>query len=312
MPLTVCLASIFENNRDEIIDIYLFYNRLTQEDLNTITTFVRSWKQNIHVFKIDDDYFADAPAFRWTKEAYFRLLMGDLLASSVDRVLYLDVDIIVNKPLTDLYNLDLGDCYIAALREKELEQSTRIRLGLESGKYFQSGVLLCDLKKCRPLLQYANVQDVIGQLKLKGEFTVDQDVINVIFDGKIKEIDPKFNNCEITKFGGNKLNRLLNRVDKKELENTHVFHYSLSKPWNKTFSGSCEFLWYKYLLLSPFKDLYKERFGTLKYRILRSGIGKMVFFKYIDLTPYINNVAKKILKEENYIRLKNFYRQNIK
>ena len=313
MPFTVCLASIFENNREEKINVYLLYDKLSDQEFSIISNFVKSYNQRIDFIKVEDKYFHDAPVFRWTKEAYFRLLMGDILPSTIDRVLYLDVDIIVNKPLKDLYNMDLGDSYMAALREKDLEKTTRVRLGLsESGKYFQSGVLLCDLRKCRLLLRYANVEKVIGYLKLKGEFTVDQDVINVIFDGNIKEIDPKFNNCEITKFGGNKLNRLLNRIDQNELSNTHVFHYSLSKPWNKTFSGSCEFLWNKYLLLSPFKNLYKRKYGSLKYRLLRSGFIKLIFFKYIDLTPHINNFAKNIFKDDKYTRLKNFYRQNIK
>lgn len=42
----------------------------------------------------------------WTIETYFRLLLLDVLPQEIDRLLYIDVDMIVNKPLEELYATD--------------------------------------------------------------------------------------------------------------------------------------------------------------------------------------------------------------
>ena len=179
------------------------------------------------------------------------------------------------------------------------------------GDYFQAGVILFDLIRCRSIINYEKSVEIIKQLGSR-MIAVDQDVINVAFDGKIKAIEENYNNCNITNYNGNNLNRLFNLVDKKEKENTYIFHYATGKPWNNLFSGSCEDLWYKYLKLSPLSYLYYKKYNTLKYKILRLGIIKYFLFLYIFITPIIEKFFRKILPLNNFNKLKEFYRKNIK
>ena len=132
------------------------------------------------------------------------------------------------------------------------------------------------------------------------------------FDGKIKTIKEKYNNYHITNFNAKNLNRIFNYTNKKEIDHTSIFHYATGKPWNNLFSGSCEDIWYKYLLLSPYSYLYKEKFGRLKYKILRSGLIKYFLFLYIHITPFIDNFFKVLLPKKIFFHLKSFYRKNIK
>jgi lipopolysaccharide biosynthesis glycosyltransferase len=134
----------------------------------------------------------------------------------------------------------------------------------------------------------------------------------VAFDGKIKEIDEKYNNCRITNFNGSNINRIFNHIEQRDINNTIVFHYATGKPWNNLFSGSCENIWYKYLSLSPYGYLYKRKFNRPKYKILRLGIFKYVLFLYIHITPIINNLFKILLPKKIFNNLKSFYRKNIK
>lgn len=311
MPLTVGITSVFENNKENKIVIYVFYNNLEKNQENILLNLAKTYNQKINLIKVTDHYFNSAPTPRWSKETYYRLLIVELLPKDLQRILYLDCDIIVNKPLNDLYEIDLDDKYLAATIEKN-DQAARVRLGLNiNGNYYQSGVVLFNINKCRSVLNYEQITRVIKVLGSK-LLIVDQDVINVMFDNKIIPLDQKFNNHDIINFCNNNTNRLFNKIDKKNISETFIFHYVIGKPWNNLYAGSCEDIWYKYLLLSPYKDLYYKKYTKFKYKILRAGIVKLLFYEYIKITPYINNFARKIFPSSLYNVFRDYYRKKIK
>lgn len=311
LPLTVCVTSILENNKEEDVKIFVLQNDFTEKSLNLLNGLTKKYKQEINVIKVADYYYDRVPVLRWSKETYYRLLFDELLPKDLDRILYLDCDTILNKNIEEFYYQDFKNFYLMALIENN-NTEFRERLGLDNrGKYFQAGVLLFNLEKMRPILNYEKSIEIIEKLgdKLK---VVDQDVINIAFDGNIGEIGKRFNNMEITTFYGNNWNRLWNKVDKNEVNDTVIFHYATGKPWNKIFSGSAENIWYKYLKLSPYVFLYDEKYNTLRYKILRTGLMKVLFYEYIHLTPIINNFFLKILSKKRYNKFKNFYRKYVK
>ncbi len=311
LPLTVCLTSLFENNKSEKITVFILFSFLTENQKNILINLANYYKQDLSLIKVSEFYFKDAPTLRWSKEAYYRLLIKELLPKEIDRIIYMDCDTIVNKNLRELYLLDLKEYYLSALKEKNSE-GPRDRLGLNTdGNYFQTGVILFDLNKCRTILNY-EIADILIKKVGNKLLVVDQDIINIIFDGKIKYLNPKYNNCEITNFYGNIFYRLLNKINQKDLNETSILHYSTGKPWNNLFSGSCEEIWNKYLLLSPYKDLYERKYGKLKYKLLRTGLMKVLFYEYIHITPFINEVGKKLFSDRLYSKLKMYYRRNIK
>lgn len=311
VPLTVCLTSILENHKDYDLNFYILQNDFPEKSRNIIKELARNYNKSIHIIDIPNFYYDSVPVLRWSKETYYRLLFNEFLPRDLDRIIYLDSDIIVDKDISNLYNLDLEEYCMAALPETH-NIDIREKLGLNKrGQYFQAGVLLFDLTKCREVINYEKSLEIINKL---GEnlTAVDQDVINIAFDGKIKVINDEFNNSKITAFNGNNFYRLLNFLPKKDIENTRIFHYASGKPWNNLFSGSAEKIWYKYLLLSPYADLYKKKFRSLKYKILRTGIMKYLFFLYTDLTPYIDKFFRKMLSQDKYVKVKDIYRKYIK
>ena len=83
---------------------------------------------------------------------YYRLLAPHLLPEKLDRILYLDPDILVINSLRPLWDTNLDGNLFAAASHTGLTEFAndvnRIRLGTESD-YFNSGVLLMDLSACR-------------------------------------------------------------------------------------------------------------------------------------------------------------------
>ena len=78
--------------------------------------------------------------------------MGKLIPANINRVIYLDSDIIIKGSLDELWAVDLEKCIIAAVTDPIVnnDRSVRekIRLAPES-KYFNTGVLVIDLRHWR-------------------------------------------------------------------------------------------------------------------------------------------------------------------
>ena len=311
MPLTVCLTSLFENNKHRDIDVYILHSPLLEDQKNKMLGLAKSYGQKIHLRLVDEHYFNDAPTFMWTKEAYYRLLISEYLPKELDRILYIDCDTIVNKQLDNLYDMDLGDYCLAAHEEKNRGESNRSLTKLYTrGLYFNTGVIVFSLDKSRDLLNYNRILATIESLG-KGFFMIDETIINIIFDGKIKSIDQKYNDQYITNFNLKLLDRLLGKIDRSKVEQTCIFHFT-NKPWYNLYPGSCEYIWYKYLKLSPYKDLYTNKYSTIKYKVLRMSFVKLLLHEYITFSPKLNKLAATIFPEKIHKKLKDFYMQNIR
>ena len=102
-----------------------------------------------------------------------------------NKVLYLDVDTIVDSDLSELWNWSLGGACLAAKREHESESNRAI-----PDQYFNSGVMLMDLNSIRKL----HLDDrVIKLLKTCRFVFPDQDAINFVFKYRVSFLPNKFN-----------------------------------------------------------------------------------------------------------------------
>ena len=154
-PLRVMLGSLLRNDPGETFEIYAIGDGLLPEDWAALEELCAG-RGRIHPLEVPADLFADAPVARyWTRAMYYRLLAAELLPRSLDRVLYLDPDILVINPVRALYDTDLeGDLMAAATHTGLLAGITdpvnRLRLeNYEAEAYYNSGVLVMDLSAMR-------------------------------------------------------------------------------------------------------------------------------------------------------------------
>ena len=151
-PLRVMLGSLLRNDPGETFEIYAIGDGLLPEDWAALEELCGG-RGRSHPLEVPADLFADAPVARyWTRAMYYRLLAAELLPRSLDRVLYLDPDILVINPVGALYDTDLeGDLMAAATHTGLLAGITdpvnRLRLeNYEAEAYYNSGVLLMDAR----------------------------------------------------------------------------------------------------------------------------------------------------------------------
>lgn len=111
----VMLYSLFYNNQDADIHVYVFHSELTKSDHLAFSLLANAWSQQITLINVDTRLFENLPTTdSWSKETYFRLLMPALLPAEIERFLYLDVDVIVNKSIREFYETDFSgmDCVV--------------------------------------------------------------------------------------------------------------------------------------------------------------------------------------------------------
>lgn len=249
-PLKVMLKSLFFNNPGNIFAIYLIHTDIKEAELADIQQFIADNGQTLNVIKIADDYFDKAPTvFYYTKEMYYRLLAFKLLPEELDRILYLDPDILVLNPVNGLYDLDMQDNFFAAAYHDipAVKKVNKLRLNLyDIDEYYNSGVLLMNLA-----LQRQNIDEhMIFEFVEKNHAKLimpDQDVLNALFAKKIYPLDEKLYNYDARYFRYYKISSNgfcnMNYV----IRNTIFLHFcGKRKPWKQDYSGKFEALYKHY------------------------------------------------------------------
>lgn len=251
-PLQVMLASLFRYETGSV-DVYLFYSRITPENRKKISLCIEKAGARLIEVPVADDFFQNAPIrCHFSKEMYYRVLCSEALPVTLDRILYLDADILIRGSLRQLYEMDFqGKTLIGVIDMIQIRyfqkdyQAHKAELGLsEEDVYINSGVLLINLVKMR---EWNVWQDFIVQLEEKREVLQfpDQDLINIIFRGEIGVAEEIYNYPTIILTASSRLQWLMKGwIREKPL----IVHYQCrSKPWHTDYIGKYYFEYQRYL-----------------------------------------------------------------
>lgn len=192
--LSTALNSLITSNKNNQICIYILttsdldiskFSHLNSDSISIKIINVHDYEKKLsglHTFKQDSICVASTAAL-------IKFELPNIL-HSLDKVLYLDGDIIVRDNIRNLWETDLEGKLIAAVPE-----SGQIYYKHEFVKkvkcYFNSGVMLLDLKSMR----YLNIPSKLIEMKkrLNDSSLIDQNVFNIILDGHVKFLPLKYN-----------------------------------------------------------------------------------------------------------------------
>lgn len=117
LPCKVMLDSLFASNPAETdVTVYLLHSAIPAEKLEELASFCAAFGAALRPIAVDAALFESAPTSkRYPKEMYYRLLSPLILPQEVERVLYLDPDMLIINPLRPLWEMDLyGKAFAAA------------------------------------------------------------------------------------------------------------------------------------------------------------------------------------------------------
>ncbi len=181
---------------------------------------------------------------RWPSIVYARLLLPRLLPPAVDRVVYLDCDMMVRAPIEELYDIDLGGHPIGAVRDalspfiplrRDMVEKRDLFDGAEP--YFNSGMLVIDLAQWRAFDFEAQINALAARIDLN-QLYFDQDLLNFLFQRRWQELPWRWNTIDAHRA--------------HEALNPAILHYtSTSKPWHLlagVFHSTAYARWYRHVM----------------------------------------------------------------
>lgn len=250
--LMVALESIVSNaSNNNNYDFYILTNGLKQENVDKIMIYN---KNNFTLNLVDvTKKIKDISAILhtrdyYTKAIYYRLFIPTLFPN-LDKAIYLDCDIAVTADIAELYSYDVTNNLVGAIADEavsiipEFQAYTKNCLGIYGRKYFNSGVMVMNLKELRAINFETKFFNALTSYKLK--VAPDQDYLNVICKDRVTYIPKTWNKMPFKD----------NNIKYEELK---LIHYNLSnKPWHYEGIEYEEVFW-KYVKQAKLEDVMKK------------------------------------------------------
>ena len=286
----VAMASVLVNTKvPQKIQFYLIDDEIQQENKEKITKTVQNLGGNIEFIKIKNSKLEDCyVSGELSRASYFRLDIANILGESIEKIIYLDCDLLVYDDIEKMWQLDMGGKPVAATCDLGIMASARVRkqknkfIGLPfDAPYFNAGVLIMDLKKWRD----GNYAEAIIALATQNKYpNHDQDALNKFFMNNWQEIPLRW---DVIPPVFNLFLKILNKPDlrKKAIEaklNPAIFHFAGGyKPWEYEIHDGFNDKYYEYLKLTEYKDAKMPQFDkrrknrSIKRQMLRLKMGNM-------------------------------------
>lgn len=249
-PLAVMLKSLAIHHRGTPVRVFVLHRSLLPEDFAALDRAIAEPGLELIDLSAGDSLLSGAPTTdRYPLEMYDRIFAAHYLPKDLDRVIYLDPDLVVTGPLDDLWSLDLGDNWFAAASHvaKGLEKFNAIRLQSETpGPYINSGVLLMNL----PLLRREQeLQPVLDYVEAHRHTLLlpDQDVISALYGDRILRLNPYRYNMTERLFTAALMTPGVELDLDWVRENSRIIHYcGRNKPWKENYLGKLDCFYHQY------------------------------------------------------------------
>lgn len=261
MPLSVTLVSLFTNNMNEELSVYVLYNDFETADKKKIQSIGDQFNRRIELININDDQFKNfKTGFHFSKAIFFRLLIPELFDGKYEKVLYIDSDALVLQDISPLFQIDFKDNYLAAVENFTFNDYKRLGLNPEF-RYFASGTLLFNIPKWN---KDKISQKIFEYLSLSTDIKMpDQDALNVVINGNWKHL-PLSYGIETIWVKSRKEQKSKFLLYKTFIDNPIIIHFSGSvKPWHYLDKKPYKKEFWRYLQQTPFSE-YKFQDITLK------------------------------------------------
>lgn len=263
----VMLASLFDTNKEKTFHIFILTQELSTKTVILLKSIIPPNSQLTVITKTNEELAItinnnELGGKSWNPIMYLKLFMPKFMGEDVHRLLFLDVDMIINADIDYLYNIELKDNVIAGAEDWKYSIGHKKRLGLDKdAMYINSGVMVIDIDKWRkyekekPMSTYLNIHKKLIQN--------DQDAFALYFKDKIEYISQQWN---VTTYYFERKPRIFDKylsALEEFRKNPFIIHYCEPiKPWFRECRHPYRSLYNKYLKRTPWHNYKFPSCGT--------------------------------------------------
>ena len=266
IPASIMLESLLIQSKDCHVNVYTFSDDLNDSSVTALNDLVNDYDADIYYLRIP----AHAKelmknvylAFEYLSvTTYYRLLLPYVLDDGVDRILYVDCDVLVKNNPYRYYKALKPNKLILGANDIEKKQHCE-RLGLAN--YVNAGVLVMNLTEIRKKFTYEEMLNKMKELmSIPGYLKCgDQDIINILYQDSIM-IAPDYFNYQHVVHKKYILSNL------KQLKKVVMIHFiTEDKPWKGSYLFPFSLEYYHYLrkhqnLVTNIKWWFEKPVGVL-------------------------------------------------
>ena len=244
--MATTIASILSNSKEneELYFHLIIDNDFTDDSKKKILSLKKIKDCEIKFYTPDVEKYKkwfEVSLVKHLSAATFYRLDIHRLIPDIDKVLYLDSDIIVRDSLKEFFEKEINDYYALCVKEKMHINNIELRKKLEFDKddfYFNAGVLMINLS----LWRENKIEDKFIEYWNKNYNNAhgDQDLLNFCLKGKVYDIGDNWNFFP------------LKGLNNKLTDDVKIIHFITFKPWEyyKKISFEVDEFW-KYYQLTP-------------------------------------------------------------
>lgn len=232
IPACIMLESLIKNNRDINFVVHTFADDLSEKSIEKLKDIIEGGGSELTIHSLPEhakELIQNAPTLKHISIAtYYRLFLPYVIDESVDKVLYLDCDILIRRSVQNLFKETApGIVIVGASDINEEEHAERVGVDI----YVNAGVLTMDMPGIRKLYTMESMARGIAEIISQPEKIImgDQDIVNILFEGHIEKVSTIYNFQRLTQ----KAYCLKNPSVVKE---TVIAHFiAEDKPWHNDY-----------------------------------------------------------------------------
>lgn len=261
MMLAALLKSIEDTHfTDEDIDIYIVDDNIAPRNKARLISSLKLnkiniiWKKLNHVFPSHIQLPLDNTTF--PANVYARLCIPYFVDPSVEKVIYLDVDMILVSDISALWKIDLGTYNIAAVTDRcEVVSSNwggilnYKELGLDpESKYLNAGMIVIKPQQWRKLKLTEQAFEVRNK-NIDVMTWGDQYCMNVVFNNNWMELDKRWNSFA-----------------QQNIPDPYLIHFTGMKPIFSGYNGNESYkqLFFEYLDKTKWRG-FKQKSNIIRF-----------------------------------------------
>ena len=246
----ICMTSILKNNPAQKISFRVFLDKIFDRDEQRLAELCRQFPSTqiiLHFLPLE--LYKDIRIIEkgYSRAVLYRIAAAEFLCETLDKMIYMDADMLCVKPLDELFNLSLEKFLLAAVIDSGSVSlpSHKKKLGLrEDYRYFNSGLLCLNLN----LWRSEKIPEQILNVLSCGEYSFpDQDAMNIIAAQNgyaVKYLPDKFNYF-----------MHIEGVEQPVREDVVIEHFTGQlKPWHPWCATLSKEIYKTYQQISPWHD----------------------------------------------------------